>query len=103
MIPWILWQANGHLVFTVAKNVVGDKRVRLTPDNLETNLFLNHNLNYDMDSLESPPNFRFPNSPHRDPREESGGESIAESEDEDSEIDFSEDSDDNDLWIVILI
>ena len=68
----------------------GDNRVRLTPDNLETNLFLNYNLNYDMDSLESPPtNFRFPNSPHRDPRdsgEESGDESIAESADEDSEL-----------------
>ena len=74
MILWILWQANGHLVFTVAKNVVGDNRVRLTPDNLETNLFLNHNLNYDMDSLES--------------------------ESEDSEIEFSEDSDDNDLMTI---
>ena len=99
MILWILWQANGHLVFTVAKNVVGDNRLRLTPDNLETSLFLNHNLNYDMDSLESPPtNFRSPNSPHRDPRdsgEESGDESIAESADEDSEIEFSEDSDEN--------
>ena len=73
--------------------------MRLTPDNLETNLFLNHDLNYDMDSLESPStNFRSPNSPHRDPRdsgEESGDESIAESEDEVSEIEFSEDSDDN--------
>ena len=74
MILWILWQANGHLVFTVAKNVVGDNRVRLTPDNLETNLFLNYNLNYDMDSLES--------------------------ESEDSEIEFSEDSDDNDLMTI---
>ena len=83
MILWILWQANGHLVFTVAKNLVGDNRLRLTPDNLKTNLFLNHNLNYDVDSLESPTtNFRCPNN-------------IAESADEDSEIEFSEDSDDN--------
>ena len=86
--------------FKVARNVVGDNRVRLRPDNLEMNLFLKYNLralHYDMDSLESP-DFQSPNSLDRNPRdsdEESGDESIADSEVEDSEIEFREDSDDN--------
>lgn len=44
--------------FKVEKNVVGDNRVRLRPDNLEMNLFLKYNLralNYDLNNLESPP------------------------------------------------
>ena len=67
--------------FKVAKNVVGDNRVRLRPDNLEMNLFLKYNLralNYDVKSLESAPaDFRYPNSGTRDRRdsdEESGDE-----------------------------
>jgi hypothetical protein len=49
--------------------------------------------------IESPPaNFRPPcslNKDHRDSDEESGDDSITKSEDEDSEIEFSEDSDDD--------
>ena len=60
--------------FKVAKNVVGDNRVRLRPDNdLEMNSFLKYNLralNYDVNNLESAPaDFRYPNSGARDPRD----------------------------------
>lgn len=92
--------------FKVAKNVVGDNRVRLRPENLEMNLFLKYNLralNYDVKSLESAPaDFRYPNSGARDPRdsdEESGDESaLGDSEDEDSDIDleFTDGSEDED-------
>ena len=59
-------------------------------------------MNYDLNNLQSPPAvFRSRNSLDRDPRdshEESGHESIiiADSEEEDSEIEFSEGSDDKD-------
>ena len=80
----------------VDKNVVGDNRVRHRQDRLEINLFLKNNLRaLKYDSLQSPPGiFRSPNSLVRD--EESGDESIADPEDEDTEIYFSEDSDDDD-------
>ena len=91
--------------FKVAKNVIGDNRVRLRPDNLEMNLFLKYNLralDYNLDDLQVPPtDFRSPNSLNRDPRDsddDSGDDSIlmADSEDEDSEIEFSEGSGDED-------
>ena len=91
--------------FKVAKNVIGDNRVRLRPDNLEMNLFLKYNLralDYNLDDLQVPPtDFRSPNSLNRDPRDsddDSGDDSIlmADSEDEDSEIEFTEGSGDED-------
>ena len=91
--------------FKVAKNVIGDNRVRLRPDNLEMNLFLKYNLralDYNLDDLQVPPtDFRSPNSLSRDPRDsddDSGDDSIlmADSEDEDSGKEFSEGSRDVD-------
>ena len=45
--------------FKVAKNVVGDTRLRLRPVNVDINLFLNkYNLraiNYEIDQQETPP------------------------------------------------
>ena len=84
--------------FKVAKNVISDNRVRLRPDNLEMNLFLRYNLrlDYNLYDLQVPPtDFRSPNSLNRDPRDsddDSGDYSIlvADSEDKDSEIEFSE-------------
>ena len=68
-------------------------------------MFLKYNLralNYDLNNLQSPPaDFWSSNSLDRDPKdsdEDLGDDSIiiAESEDEDSEIEFSEGSDDED-------
>ena len=91
--------------FKVAKNVIGDNRVQLRPDNLEMNLFLKYNLralDYNLDDLQVPPtDFKSPNSLNRDPwdsDDDSGDDNIlmADSEDEDSEIEFSEGSGDED-------
>ena len=45
--------------YKIAKNVVGENRIRLLPENnMEMNLFLKYNLraiNHDIDDLESPP------------------------------------------------
>ena len=91
--------------FKVAKNVIGDNSVRLRPDNLEMNLFLKYNLralDCNLDDLQVPPtDFRSPNSLNRDPKDsddDSGDDSIlmADSEDKDSEIEFSEGAGDQD-------
>ena len=91
--------------FKVAKNVIGDNRVWLRPDYLEMNLFLKYNLralDYNLDDLQVPPtDFRSPSSLNRDLQDsddDSGDDSIlmADSEDEDSEIEFSEGSGDED-------
>ena len=85
------------------KNVVGDNRLRLGPDNLEINLFLKYKLrapNYDIESLHPPPaDFQCPNSLKKNPRhsdehsEDERTNVAADSEDEDNEIEFSKDSD----------
>ena len=59
--------------FKIAKNVVGENRIRLLPENMEMNLFLKYNLraiNHDIDDLESPPeSFRPPNCSTRNTRD----------------------------------
>ncbi|KAL5267281.1 hypothetical protein ACHWQZ_G004350 [Mnemiopsis leidyi] len=63
--------------FKVAKNVVGDRRLSMRPENLEMNMFLKYNLralNYSVESLQSvPETFGCPNSQKRDPRDSDEG------------------------------
>ena len=84
--------------FKVAKNVVGERRLRMRPENLEMNMFLKYNLralNYSVESLQTvPETFRCPNSQKRDPRDSDEGSDDDSTDDEDSDIDLGEDSDD---------
>ena len=56
--------------FKVAKNLVGDTRLRLRLENVEMNLFLKYNLraiNYEIDQLKTPlDEYLAPNSLNRD-------------------------------------
>ena len=84
--------------FKVAKNVVGDCKLSMRPDNLEMNMFLKFNLralNYSVESLQPvPETFRYPNSQKRDPRDSDEGSNDDSTDGEDSDIDLGEDSDD---------
>ncbi|KAL5249226.1 hypothetical protein ACHWQZ_G018175 [Mnemiopsis leidyi] len=86
--------------FKVAKNVVGDRRLSMRPENLEMNMFLKYNLralNYSVESLQSvPETFGCPNSQKRDPRDSDEGSEDDSTDGEDSDIDLGHDSDDGD-------
>ena len=91
--------------FKIAKNVVGENRIRLLPENMEMNLFLKYNLraiNQDIDDLESPPeSFRPPNCLIRDTRDSDNDsddeDNLTDSQsDEDSSIEFSDSDDESD-------
>ena len=66
------------LQFKFAKNVVGDCRLSMRPDNFKMNMFLKYNLralNYSVKSLQPMlETFRYPNSQKRDLRDSDDGE-----------------------------
>ena len=74
--------------FKVARDTLGDQRLRLLPENAEMNLFLNYNLraiDHNIDDLENPPATWM--SPNR--------VSAADSDDDSQEMDTSDLSDDD--------
>ena len=82
------------------QNVVGDTRLRLWPENVEMNLFLImyslRAINCKIDQLKTPPDeYLFPNSLNRDYTDDESDNKnmVTESDEEDSEIEFTDQSD----------
>ena len=86
--------------FKVSKNVVGDTKLRLRPENVEINLFRKYNLrtvNYEIYQLETPPD-TWPQTAWTETDYDSDDESmVTEFDEEGSEIEFTDESDEEDI------
>ena len=86
---------SGKRSFKVARDTLGDQRLRLLPENAEMNLFLKYNLraiDHNIDDLENPPATWM--SPNR--------VSAADSDDDSQEMGTSDLSDDDESSIISI-